>query len=171
MKIFVSHSFDDGAFLSHLKESLNFKQNNKFELLIASEKYDPINTVSNKITKFIDRSDICLVMLTEKGINSNFVQQEIGYITKTKKPSILLVQKGLENKITGFISDKDYIIYDPERPEDCINKIMKTFNKFENEMSSEESKAGILFALGALAIGVILAGVNSDSNNKKVRKK
>ncbi|MBA7589927.1 hypothetical protein ES708_32026 [subsurface metagenome] len=126
MKIFVSHSLDDKELLVKVEETL---KPYGIQLLVAEHYYETTETITKKIEKMITDCDLALILLTEKGFNSAFVQQEIGYISSLKRPHIQLVQHGFEKKITGFNFGKDYISFDPSNPERAIEK-------FKNKVSS-----------------------------------
>lgn len=122
MKIFISHSLEDKDLIQKVVETL--KPYN-IDLLIAEHSYETRETITKKIEKMITDCDLALILLTEKGFNSAFVQQEIGYITSLKKPHIQLVQFGFEKKISGFNFGKDFILFDPKKPELAIEKSKK----------------------------------------------
>lgn len=105
MKIFVSHSLNDNNLIQVLKQNLEPKG---IILLLAEHYQELTGTITQKIENMILTCDVALVLLTENGFNSNFVQQEIGYINSCKKPLLAVVQSGLQNKITGFQYGKDY---------------------------------------------------------------
>jgi len=124
MKIFVSHAIKDSNLINDLKSALEPRG---LQLLIA-EHHSDINysTVTDKIEKMINTSNIALILLTNNGFNSNFVQQEIGYIKSAKIPYLQIIEKGLEKKITGFNYGKGYIEYSPESPQTTIDKIKQS---------------------------------------------
>ncbi len=130
MKIFVSHSLSDSELLGKIRNTIEIYG---IELLIAEHVQDLENTSTEKIEQMIIESDIAILMLTENGLNSNFVQQEIGYIKSLKKPFLQLVQSGFENKISGFNYGRDFIVYDPENPEDAISKVKTEILRYWNE--------------------------------------
>lgn len=120
MKVFVSHSTKDKKLLEALTRQL---RPSGIELLIAEHHYELTRTTSQKIEKMIDECDVAIVLLTKRGFNSVFVQQEIGYIIKTGKPLLQTVEKGFENKISGFNFGRDYILLNPSNAEDALNLV------------------------------------------------
>lgn len=107
MKIFVSHSLSDSELLNKIKDTL---EPYGLKLFISEYVQDLNNTITKKIENMITECDVAVVMLTENGFNSNFVQQEIGYINSLKKPYLQIVQSGFEKKLSGFNFTRDYII-------------------------------------------------------------
>ena len=122
MKIFISHALIDSELIENIKINL---EPHSIDLLIAEHYVDMQNTISQKIEYMIKSCDVALFLLTENGFNSKFVHQEIGYMQSLKKPMLQLVQVGLEDKISGFIYGKDYIPYDPKKPELALNRTKK----------------------------------------------
>jgi hypothetical protein len=126
MKIFVSHSLKDKTLIQALKSTL---EPIGITLFIAEHYEDLENTITQKIENMIWQCDVALILLTTNGYKSNFVQQEIGYIKSCNKPSLQIVQCGLENKISGFMYGKSYVEYDPLQPNLAVEK-NQTFINF-----------------------------------------
>jgi hypothetical protein len=103
------------------------------------------HTITEKIERMILNCDVCLVLLTNEGYNSHFVQQEIGYIKSLKKPFLQVIQKGLENKIRGFNYGKDYVQLDEADPNYAIAKVERILMSYWRRKvnSSRKSKLSI----------------------------
>ncbi len=169
MKIFVSHQMKD----VHLIEKINELIPNEIELLIAEHTVDLNNTISNKIENLIKSCDVGLVLLTANGIVSPFVNQEIGYLTSLKKPFLQLVEAGKESEIKGFNYGKDYIKYNPEYPDEALEKIKELLSKQwehikkarlakrQKEIERQEDKK-MLVGIGIVA-GLFVLAMNSDN--------
>lgn len=113
MKIFVSHSLKDVDLLNAIQDNLGL---HGFDLLIAEHTLDFNKSISEKIKGLIHQCDVGLIMLTENGLNSSFVSEEIGYLEAKGKPIIRIIQKGLGNQYSGFKYGTDYIELDPDDP-------------------------------------------------------
>jgi nucleoside 2-deoxyribosyltransferase len=113
MKVFISHALTDQDILKRIKETL---EPHGLQLNIAEHYVDIERSITQKIENMIIQSDIALILLTQNGFNSHFVQQEIGYIKSLNKPFIQVVQSGFENKIKGFNYGHDYFELDPNHP-------------------------------------------------------
>lgn len=96
----------------------------------------------------IDDSDLALILLTKDGFNSNFVHQEIGYVQKAQKRRIIVVEKGYESKVTGFIYGNDYISYMPDSPDVTISQIKKIILQIYNHMLKEIENLNLLVGIG-----------------------
>ncbi|MBK9730021.1 MAG: toll/interleukin-1 receptor domain-containing protein [Chitinophagaceae bacterium] len=123
MKIFVSHALIDHELINSIKKTL---EPHGIALLVAEHYEDLQRTITEKIENMIKTSDIALILLTENGFNSNFVQQEIGYIKSLNKPYLQIVQVGIDKKITGFNFGKGYILYDPNQPQKALENMSRS---------------------------------------------
>ena len=163
MKIFVSHAISDKKLIGRLSISL---KPYGITLLIAEHSVSMSVSVTTKIEKMINTCDAALILLTKNGFNSSFVQQEIGYLTKAKKPMLKVIEKGFEKKITGFIYGHDFINYDPKNPDDAIKKITNKFNAYYKKIKEKEKEKNtdLLFGFGiGLLVGVLI--LSPDSND------
>lgn len=173
MKIFISHSTKDKKLLKGLKQSL---EPHGLILLIAEHCSDLTRSTSQKIEGMINECDIALVLLTEHGFNSTFVQQEIGYIRKADKPLLQVVQKGIERKISGFNFGHDYISLDMTSKDKAIERVRNTLLDHWSNLEEEKRKKQIelvqqqeldrqrssaIISIGLLAVVIILVLVLS----------
>lgn len=106
MKVFISHSLADHNLIKRIKDTL---EPHGLKLFIAEHYIDIERTVTEKIENMIKQCDVALILLTQSGFDSHFVQQEIGYIKGQNIPFLQIIQSGLESKIKGFNYGKDYI--------------------------------------------------------------
>lgn len=166
MKIFISHSLKDKSLVNGIKSLL---EPHGLILLIAEHYLGLTGTISQKIKTMIDNCDVALIVLTENGFNSNFVQQEIGYINSANKPYLQLVQKGLQRNVTGFNYGKDMIVFDPRNPTAKLNQTRDILLNFwqqkihyNNQQEQERKESNAKAALGILAGIFILGALGSD---------
>jgi hypothetical protein len=104
-KIFISYSSKNQALLNHLRTL--FEQNKKFALTIVPEQNMNLTPSSEKVKKGLDSSNIFVAILTEEALNTQWVNQEIGYwYAKHNQPRKMyfLVEKKAMPKLNGFIS-------------------------------------------------------------------
>jgi hypothetical protein len=94
-------------------------------------------------------SDVVLVVLTREGFNSNFVQQEIGFAVD-RKPLLIIVERGYEPRITGFIYGRDPVTFDPFNPQPALAKIQKVLGDQKQKKEQQEAIEKLLLA----AVGV-----------------
>jgi len=172
MKIFISHSIKDINLINAIKQIL---EPYGITLFIAEHYLNLVGNVTQKIQYMIDNCDLALVVLTEHGFNSNFVQQEIGFIHRANKPSINLVEKGLETMLTGFIYGNDMILFDPKNPYPELNKtrniLLNHWERIQQEVFfkklEEQQKNNAKAVFGFLAGIFILGAILDESNNKQ----
>lgn len=104
-KIFISYSSKNQVLLNHLRTF--FEQNKKFALTIVPEQNMNLTPSSEKIKKGLDSSNIFVAILTKEALNTQWVNQEIGYwYAKHNQPRRMyfLVEKKAMPKLNGFIS-------------------------------------------------------------------
>jgi predicted lactoylglutathione lyase len=146
MKVFISHSMRDANMVNALSS------------IAKSVGVDIHQTITKKIEDMILDSSLVIVVLTKAGFDSNFVQQEIGY-AKDKKAMLILVEKGLENKISGFIFGYDYISVDVWNPHPAYDKIQEILTKEKQSKEQKEAVGALLLVgLGILFLGTVAKG-------------
>ena len=90
----------------------------------------------------------------KKGIRSNWVQQEIGYAMKSKIPIIPIVEKGVKPKELGSLQGKEYIEYDPSKPQQALVKA-STYVK-SLKLKKEDQEKALLVTGGIVAFLLLL---------------
>jgi len=127
----------DHSLLNNIQSLLN---HNGLTLLIAEHQFDTQITISDKIRGMIDNCDIALVLLTENGIKSGFVREEIGHLDAKQKPIILVIQSGFQKEYSGFRFGHDYILFDPLNPTLTLDKIKDLMLNHWQSIQEEEYK-------------------------------
>lgn len=160
MTIFVSHAMNDKSLLQGIKEKL---EPYGLKLLIAEHYIELQRSITDKIRNMIEQSTVGLILLTSNGIDSGFVREEIGYMDAKMKPRLLVIEKGLESKYSGFMYGHDYISLDPNEPIKAIDQIKKALITYWNDLISlenqrlEKEKQERFIALSILA-GLLILG-------------
>ena len=142
MKVFISHSMKNPQLLQALH---HIAASQGIHPLIAEHSVDVKNTITVKIQQMIQGSDLVLVILTQEGFNSNFVQQEIGYAVD-KKPMLIVVERGFETKIAGFIYGRDPVILDPWNPQPAYARIQQVLAEQKQKKEQQESIGKLILA-------------------------
>ncbi|MDP8239188.1 MAG: toll/interleukin-1 receptor domain-containing protein [Candidatus Hatepunaea meridiana] len=160
MKVFVSHSFKEPliGMVQYLMRQA------EVEPYLAEHDISVRETISEKILREIKNSDLFFALLTEPSINSNFVQQEIGAAVSAKIPILIAVEKGLENEITGFIYERDYIVIDREYTGKAYDDILLQINNMKSQLENKKKMKKQKFDGLVATVGIIclLALVASD---------
>ena len=160
MKIFVSHSLKDKELLTAIQDNLGL---HGFDLLIAEHTLEFNKSISEKIKGLIHQCDVGLIMLTENGLNSSFVSEEIGYLEAKGKPIIRIIQKGLGNQYSGFKYGADYIEWDPDEPSSAHELLKQSMMKIDNKIKLDNRNALIFVA----AIFFLLLTSEVESTEEK----
>ena len=104
-KVFISYCTDDLAEVQIIEEEVkvNFPM---VELIIIAYNREPLKPLSEKVLFGLKECDIIIPILTEKSMNNQWVNQEIGVSVALNKTIRPLVQNDILNKLKGFIHDK-----------------------------------------------------------------
>ena len=157
---------------SLLKNIESILRPNGLTLLIAEHKFDLESTISDKIRNMINICDIGLVLLTKNGFNSGFVREEIGHLDAKGKPIVLVIEKGFEQKYSGFRFGHDYILFDSQDPTKAMDNIkilmLEHWDRLQKQLNEklrfeQEEQARVnrnaLIAIGIFA-GILFLSAN-----------
>jgi hypothetical protein len=113
LSVFISHAVGPAEIpiVNHLVAALNGAGVNAY---LAMYDRDPGNPLGSKVQDQIERSDIVLVILTKKGVESAWVNQEVGLAMGKGKRIIPFVEKGLTPE--GLLHGVEYFPFDPDKP-------------------------------------------------------
>jgi nucleoside 2-deoxyribosyltransferase len=111
--IFFSHGTADYPIVESFKNEL---EQMKSEVYLFEHDCQPNQDITNKVQKNIDRADIVTVLLTKQSEHSAYVQQEIGYAERARKPILPLVETGKDPNSLAMLTGRQYISFDPSDP-------------------------------------------------------
>ena len=115
-----------------------------FKVIRADDGNNPVS-ITNEIISFIQKSDLCIVDLTDKNPN---VMYEFGRRQETGKPYILLAQKGTELPFDlAMIRTIFYDLNDPFNIKDCKKAIKKYITTIINDGFQRESSGESLSSI------------------------
>jgi hypothetical protein len=157
MQVFISHSMKDAGLTGQVDR---IARNLAITPIIAEHYLNVQGGITAKVESGIRASDVVLVLLTPQGFNSDFVQQEIAFAASLGKPKVLLVQKGLEEQLSGWAYGHDFISYDPSNPRPALNRVFSVLTAMKQKKEQEQALAG--FILAGLGLWFLL-----DSGNKE----
>ncbi len=155
-KVFISHSTRDQGLVIALANLLSKYGASVF---VAEWSLAPGERFDKKVFEQIQSADCIAVLLTRNGMRSNWVQHEIGYALSSKKPLIPLVEKGVEPKDLGALQGKEYIQYDPARPQEALIRTASYVGSLK--LKKEEQEKALLIAGGIVAFLLLLHGARS----------
>lgn len=150
-KVFISHSTRDQGLVIYLANLLH-----KFGVtpIVAQWYLTPGQALDKKISGHIRTADCILVLLTQNGIRSNWVQQEVGCSLEQGKPIIPLVEKGIEPEALAALQGKEYIEYDPHQYDDAISKLVS----YVESLKLRKEKQTLLVLGALLAFLLLISG-------------
>ncbi len=152
-KIFISHSARDQGLVINLA---NILRRFGIKVFVAEWYLAPGERIDKKVFQQIDKSDSIIVLLTRDGLRSKWVHQEIGYALKAGKPIIPLVEKGTDAKDLASLKGREYIEYDPHRPDQSMVRVSNYVKSMK--LRKEEQGKKLLVAGGILAFLLLLFG-------------
>jgi hypothetical protein len=110
-RVFLSHSEKDADFIEHLRRLLFL-----IDIDCNIAEYEPRAGAElwEKIQRMIEESYFVIVLLTNDGIESEWVQREITMAKTLKKKFVPIVDKIVKDSIPDPLKDKEFIPYDKD---------------------------------------------------------
>jgi len=124
---------------------------NDISYYLAELSLNPI-PLTDKIEKAIRAADSVLIVQTQKGAMSTWVQQEAAIARTLKKPVIVLVEKGV--KVKGVLRDIAHVVFDRFDVDKAFSKVTDYFINARNTKEASERTSN--FVLGMLALMFIV---------------
>ena len=154
-QVFISHSTKDRKLVSSIKNAL---EDADISVYLAEEHLQPSENLPNKILQNIKSSDCVVVVLTDMGKRSQFVNQEIGAARMVNKAVIPMIEKKIERKIGGLLAGLEYISFDKSNPRRAINKVVFYLSRLKAKLDMEvREKEDVIAAITVVAFVVIVA--------------
>jgi len=124
--VFISHSNEDKEFADGLFDSLD----NIVEITPYMAEYFPKAGIDlkEKIARNLDESQFAIALLTQSGVASQWVNQEIGYARARKLHIIPVIEEGV--KVQGFLEGVEYIKLDRGNFRDTISQVIYVLRSF-----------------------------------------
>lgn len=153
VQIFLSHNMHDRQWCEWLKaraEELDVK------VYMAEHDVRPGESLKDKITKAINKSDAVLALITTNSVNATFVNQEIGYAISAKKLVIPLVQPGISQDQLAMLQGTEYIAFDFNRPHEGHAQLTAALQNLVQQQAAKqaakEQREMMLLAFACLAV-------------------
>ena len=148
-KVFISHSMDSED-TDVLYAMAHLLRQNSIGAYVAEWNPQYGNSLSEKVKREIDDSDLVLVILTNMSSRSAFVHQEIGY-AEDKKQIIPMVESGVD--IKGFLVGKEYAEFDRHNYELTMRNVVDYIHKIKTDREDQAFLGWILIgAVGLLGL-------------------
>lgn len=154
-QVFLSHSTKDRKLVSSIRNAL---EDVDISVYLAEEHLQLGKNLPKKIIQNIKSSDCMVVVLTDMGNRSQFVNQEIGAARMARRTVIPMVEKKIERKIGGLLAGLEYILFDKSNPREAINKVVSYLSHLKGQLELEiRKKEDIMTAVTVVSFVVIFA--------------
>ena len=163
--VFLSHSSRNRKLVIDIRNEL---KEAGIGVYLAEEYPQPGKNLPQKILNNIKSADCMVVLLTDTGVRSQFVNQEIGAARALNKPIIPMVEKKVKRKVGGLLAGLELIIFDKAKPEQAINEVSSYVSRLKLSLESKmKEREDILKILAVVAIVVFSAIVLYFAFRKK----
>lgn len=163
--VFLSHSSRNRNLVISIRNQL---KKAGIGVYLAEEHPQPGKNLPQKIINNIKSSDCVVVLLTDTGVRSQFVNQEIGAARALSKPVIPMVEKKVIRKIGGLLAGLELITFDKTKPEQAISEISSYISRLKLSLELEmKEREDILKILAVIAFVVFFAIVLYFALRKK----
>jgi hypothetical protein len=99
--LFISYATENANKVKLIEKEI--KNHSLFESLVVANKREPNKALVKKVTEGIDSSYRFIPILTRHSIQTQWINQEIGYAVGKNIPIIPVVEKGILNDLKGFV--------------------------------------------------------------------
>ena len=149
-RVFLSHDSSDFGIVQDIIGNAQV-----IDVEVYAHEHDPQpgRSIAEKVREEIRRSNAVIAVLTEKGVYSNYVQQEMGYAQGRRKLVIPLVEAGVSKTRLAMLEGIEYILLDRKDPAHAMSRLTK---RLEGLKAGKESSEAIL-ALAGLGVLVLFA--------------
>ena len=152
------------VFLSHSSKNRNLVVDIRDELkkagvgvYLAEEHLQPGKNLPQKILNKIKSADCMVVLLTDTGVRSQFVNQEIGAAKALNKPIIPMVETKVKRKVGGLLAGLELIIFDKAKPEQAISEVSSYISRLKLSLRARlemKEQEDILKMVAVIALAV-----------------
>ena len=148
-RVFISHSAADRLAVDQIASSC---RGVGVEPYIYEHDQRPGQSVAEKVKSQIAASDAVIVLLTTKGADSSYVQQEIGVAVAHNKPVLPLVEEGVEEAKLAMLKGLEYVRFDGAKPDDALGAMAGEIQRLHGK---KQSRQQLYFAIGLVALLII----------------
>lgn len=156
-KVFLSHSTKDMNLVLNIRNHLNKAG---ITVYLAEEDLQPGMNLPQKIINNIKSSHCMLVVLTDTGIRSQFVNQEIGIAKGINQRIIPMIEKKAKEEMRGLLEGHELIIFEKTKPDQAIKRVSSYITglklRLELELKKREEVLKILTAIIIIAFFMIV---------------
>jgi hypothetical protein len=154
-RVFLSHSSQDSLAVGQIKAHAEAAG---VDVYVAEHDVQPGRSLAAKILSELRSSDAVVVLLTDTGASSSFVNQEIGAALDRGLLVVPLVQKGLAADLAMLLG-AERIEFDHDHPEPALLALTRSLTDFVEKGRAEERNEAVARARAdalLLAAGVVI---------------
>lgn len=155
--VFLSHSSKDQNLVTNVRNKL---EKAGVKVYVAEEDFQPGKNLSEKILTNIKSANCMVVLLTNIGMRSQFVNQEIGVAEASNIPIIPMVDARIRGNVKGILAEREQIVFDKSKPEQAIQRVSSYISKLnlkiQKEGEEQEDALKSLVAIGFIVLFAIL---------------
>src|SRR5947209_9837790 len=130
-EVFLSYSVghSDLPLVVNLQEQANAAG---ITLYLADRDAQPGTNLSAKIEIAISRAEVLVALLTENGVDSKWVNQEIGYALAKQKVVVPLVEEGVE--VPGMLVGREYVRFRRDRFSEAFERVTRYLESLKSKV-------------------------------------
>lgn len=137
--IFISYNIQDSDVADKISEMIKSIDMTSIDIYRYNEHNEGGRNSVDKIKKAIKNSNAMVVLLTDKSINSSYINQEIGFAICKGKPVIPFVQSDIPNlkenleEYLGMLIGIERIHFDIKNPKKGLEELRNSLDKLKRE--------------------------------------
>lgn len=154
MLVFLSHATADHAITEAIRRHLSALG---VDVYCAEHDNQAGNRLTDKVVGAVRRSDLVVVLLTPRGYDSAYVQQEIGIARAAGKLVVPLLDPALAKTSLGVLEDVEYIELDPVNPTEGVVMLAERVAGIARRQQRDE----LILVAGAVVLVAMLIYLDS----------
>lgn len=120
LEVFLSHATADREHVTIVREQLEALG---VGVYLAEHDPRPGTSIADKVTEALERCHVVVVLITKRGIDSTFVQNEVGIARAHRKPVVPIVDKDIDRSRLGILSEVECLELDVGNPAEAMARM------------------------------------------------
>lgn len=152
MQVFLSHASLDRELVNRVASAV---RGAGVELFLVEDESRAGVDVHQRIQSALRKCDVVVALLTVNGMQSSYVQQEIGFAKSAGKLIVPIVTEDARHGDLAMLSGIEYILIDPTAPGVALENLFARTSALRRKAKDDELIAGMLMiVLGLLLIAL-----------------
>lgn len=157
MEVFLSHATADRQLVEHVRAGVSGLG---VSVYAAEHDNQAGANLNEKVKSALQRSDLVVVLLTQTGFDSVYVQQEVGAAIGAGKLVIPLVAPPVREFPLGMLNGIEYIDLDPEEPGHATSSLVERISGLARaEAARREAEEREKLTQGIAGLALLIVGV------------